>query len=906
MPGSTASPHGRRAALPIAACLLLAPCPDPLAAAEPVVAGLNAEGLTPSLRGTVLIEEMNCVACHQSPGSLPSRSKTAPRLADVGSRLHPEHIEAFIRAPHEVKPGTTMPDLLAPLPEAERDEVAKAITHYLLSLKPSAFAPQTHDHVAAVEGRRLFHSRGCAACHSPRDEQATETGLAGSVPLGDLEGKYSIPSLAAFLRDPHKSRPSGRMPDMQLKNNEADLISHYLLQKVRVPGALRYTLYRGLVWEGIESENVTAENGGQVGGFDLTLLERVPHNSAVAFDGWLHVEKAGTHEFHLVMNGGTLTVAGNTLIRQDPSERRAPAEFKATAELAAGIHPIRLVYYQTGREPRFSFEMTPPGGSRGPIPASMLSAEEQRPPAYVPPTVDPALAAKGREHFSAIGCANCHDDLDAPRMPAPDLAALKPDLGCLSDEPGKAPRFGFSADQTAAIREALPAAANPGFDDLTAIHKTLTSLNCIACHQRDGLGGPAQARLDLFTSTQPALGDQGRIPPTLTGVGAKLTREWMTEVLLHGGRQRDYVEASMPQYGKAQVEHLIDLFDRVDMLEEAKLPEVGQILESKAAGYELVGARGMACIACHQFNGQTGGELAALDIAHSPKRLKRNWFDLYMRQPSRFHSTTIMPGFWPDGNSVRPNILDGDSAAQIEAIWNYLSDGERARKPEGLSRETNVLRVGDSAEICRGRSPGTGFRGIGVGYPERINLAFDAGEMALRQLWQGNFATVDFGSFRPNGAAPVDLPPGVPFHRLKSAEENWPYKGKTNHAFPWDLGYKWLGYTLDDKRRPTFRYRYGDITVADFFEDVTDGQGKAFFRRTLTFTAPSAQEPFTFRAAGGESATAVSASEFRIGKFRVVLGEGLTATTRDGTPAELLVPLTLPQGDTRITLEYHW
>ena len=35
-----------------------------------------------------------------------------------------------------------------------------------------------------------------------------------------------------------------------------------------------------------------------------------------------------------------------------------------------------------------------------------------------------------------------------------------------------------------------------------------------------------------------------------------------------------------------------------------------------------------------------------------------------------------------------------------------------------------------------------------------------------------------------------------------------------------DHGYQFRGYHLDALRRPTFNYRYGDITVEDFFEDV--------------------------------------------------------------------------------------
>ncbi len=83
-----------------------------LAIAEPIVAGVNASKLEPELKGLVLIEEMNCVACHAGDASMSARSKKAPRLADIGSRANPGWIEAFIANPHGTKPGTTMPDLL--------------------------------------------------------------------------------------------------------------------------------------------------------------------------------------------------------------------------------------------------------------------------------------------------------------------------------------------------------------------------------------------------------------------------------------------------------------------------------------------------------------------------------------------------------------------------------------------------------------------------------------------------------------------------------------------------------------------------------------------------------------------------------------------------------------------------
>jgi hypothetical protein len=264
-----------------------------------------------------------------------------------------------------------------------------------------------------------------------------------------------------------------------------------------------------------------------------------------------------------------------------------------------------------------------------------------------------------------------------------------------------------------------------------------------------------------------------------------------------------------------------------------------------------------------------------------------------------------MPNYWPDGRSVRPSILGGDTALQIEALWVYLQDGERAKKPIGLSRESNELRVGDVAEICRGQSP-VGYRGIGVGYPERLNLVFDSGEMALRLLWKGEFASVDAGSFRPRGTDQISFPPGIPFHRLMSMDDDWPYKGKTNHTFPQDHGYQFLGYHLGALRRPAFRYRYGDILVEDTFEDRTDPGGRPWFRRTLTLQAAAAPAPFHFRAAAGQPIEAVSDRHFRVDRLDLHITSDHRGLVRDGSRGEVLIPMAPPAGRSTLTLEYKW
>ena len=194
-----------------------------------------------------------------------------------------------------------------------------------------------------------------------------------SVPLGALDKKYSFKSLTEFLRNPHASRPSGRMPDMQLQGKDLERIVHFLLQDTKVPGPLAYTLYRGQVWEGLASDKITAERAGHVADFALESLGKIQQHTAIRYEGWLNAAKAGNHTFFLTMNGGTLSIDGKEIITLEPSNRREPKQLQGSAELTTGWHRIELTYFHTGREAKFSCEMSGPDFKRQPIPSSMLS-----------------------------------------------------------------------------------------------------------------------------------------------------------------------------------------------------------------------------------------------------------------------------------------------------------------------------------------------------------------------------------------------------------------------------------------------------------------------------------------------------------------------------------------------------
>ncbi|MBS0260519.1 MAG: c-type cytochrome [Planctomycetes bacterium] len=352
--------------------------------------------LTEAQQGALLIAELRCGACHAGVPEPAFPARTAPDLAEVGSRIAPDYLRRFLAAPATAHPGTTMPDVLAAAPPAEREQIAEALTHFLVSQASQPFQPQPSDQPQTAAGRTLFHTVGCVACHGPRDPapelppnpQRPEEDDPDDVPppkpsfapialpLGHVAKKYSPHSLTQFLFQPLRVRSSGRMPDMQLTPAEAQALADYLL---------------------------------------------------------------------------------------DPDQPHAP-----------------------------------------------------------PLTPQPALVQAGRQYYQKFNCAACHP---LPgQAAAPQIAAWKataPSRGCLSEKPGPGPHYGLTAAQSQAVRAAIAAPPAPAADALV-VAQTLTALRCIACHIRDSYGGVPEEYNPYFSGTEKNLGEDGRIPPPLTLVGAKL------------------------------------------------------------------------------------------------------------------------------------------------------------------------------------------------------------------------------------------------------------------------------------------------------------------------------------------------------------------------------------------------
>lgn len=126
------------------------------------------------------------------------------------------------------------------------------------------------------------------------------------------------------------------------------------------------------------------------------------------------------------------------------------------------------------------------------------------------------------------------------------------------------------------------------------------------------------------------------------------------------------------------------------------------------------------------------------------------------------------------------------------------------------------LIVKDEPVVYRNFIAGAGNRGIAVGYPGGVSLAWSAEQMNLALVWRGAFIDASKhwnsrggGYQQPLGYDVLSPAFGQPFAILPSPDSPWP---TTVDRAP---GYAWKGYRLDAQRYPTFMYEWNGLKVAD-------------------------------------------------------------------------------------------
>ena len=674
-----------------------------------------------------------------------------------------------------------------------------------------AFAPAVaHADAASANatdiGEQLLARFNCTACHRADDATLERLDPVAAPRLNTVNHRLSVAELAAFIADPVKVKSASRMPHVlgDAKDGKTSLaIAHYLasLPQDEHP-ALREKgdIQRGrLLYHSVGCVACHApEAGYRPPGLDESIELAAPSSSqpiALA----MHYDPAGLANFLL------------NPVKVRPSGRMP--SMKLTAQEAVDL----AAYLQRDMKREDSSGIKP----------------------------DVALIEAGRAAFVTHRCINCHetgdDQIKANVNPLPELKALRTDelRGCLSAKPVKnnVPVYAISDSQRQAIRKTLRALSDA--KPLTAdqrVSRALHVFNCIACHDRNGQGVVDAARATYFQSTTEALGDEGRMPPPLTNIGAKLTEKWLRMTLTGeggSGEMRPHLLTRMPLFGKANVEHLIADLPAADPADaKIKIDVTGGLLHQRGfIGKTLMGNKGLNCITCHGLKGEKALGPPAMDLSFTTQRLQPQWFKMMLLDPQAMRSRTIMPAFFADGKSpVTAMLSNKDAHKQIEQIWIYLKELDQSPLPDGMAAESFVLKPKEKPIVFRTFMEGAGMQAIAVGYPQQIHAAFDARQVRWAIAWRGEFidaqATwIDRYSppTKPLSQDVHKLPVLVPLTVLKSANDPWP------KAMGKEAGYEFQGYRFDKARVPTMLYTVHGVKVSDRLMPQADG--KSFARR---------------------------------------------------------------------------
>ena len=618
----------------------------------------------------------------------------------------------------------------------------------------------------AEGGRLLYNELGCVNCHGGDTGLPAMRGPALALVTQRVRSEW----LRKFIADPASVHPGAVMPQVLAKADDKTLVAieHYLasLKPKAAPKA---------------PAKIMHVNGGRGGELFNTLGCVACHAPGKDFIPPEGVPKAS--EFtHRSVGFGDLK-----------------AKYSLDSLGAFVLDPLKV--RTDGRMPKIVMERQDAIDIAGYL-LEFQGSDGRLDEPVVSVVADKTLAIVGRKAVIAAQCAACHDlPKDAAAKP---VALTKKEGGCLEADHAKGPRYPLSEAQRASLKLFLAKKSEAASPKLAA-DLTLQALNCVACHERDGQGGPDAARKPYFQGDH-NLGDTGRYPPPLTGVGGKLRPEWLAKVLAGENRVRPYLKTKMPQYGAATAE-LGTLLGVADARTALKF-EGGD----DTAGRKLMGTQGGAgCITCHRWGDRPSLGIQGPDLSNVAARLQEGWLREYLINPAAYRPGTLMPSFWPGGKSFNPSILGGDTDKQIASIFKFVqsANGEPEGFPQNRNGEFEIVPK-DRPVVQRAFLDGVGVRAILVGFPTGVHLAYDGDKGGPGLAWKGRFfdAYLTWYSRFPTFEKPI---------------------GTEVVAWPKPTG-RFLGYRLDAKGNPTFLNEQGGVKVEETYEGIEHG-----LRRTVTW-----------------------------------------------------------------------
>ena len=637
--------------------------------------------------------------------------------------------------------------------------------------------------LAERRGRLLLQAKGCTNCHAPDAAESAAVGVRTAPRISGITDRLAPDWVRAWLLHPVRNDGTSDMPDLfrdaPEREHSAEDLLHY-----------------------------------------LASLEK-PHEPEPVAD-----PATGRQLFHTLG-----CVACHGALDSPSTLFGDPVLSKGTPD-AIPVRALGNLRSKWNRSALPGFLRDPTSiHPDGQMPDFALTATESRAlAAYLGGDggffeIDPERVVRGRHTWVEHRCGACHAlDADAAiQAPAKPLRQLRTGQGCLDAEDRDTPRYPLSETERGELILGLESVRRATGVRAPADHlsRELDRLGCTACHGLDGRGGPPEELRPYFTALDDRvdLGDEGRVPPDLSGVGYKLNTAWMKQVLEQGARARPYMATRMPRYHPDHVAGFpaglaaqgglgTDAVEREPLATDHRARE----------GRRLVGPEGLLCISCHLFQDFPPAGTPGPDIAAFAERLRYEWWSAYIQNPGHFKPGTRMPSFGVGRDSNLKSILDGDLLAQSDALWTYFNLGEFMPPPAGLEAPGALqIVVGDRPEVFRTFLKDVGSRGIAVGLPVGVHFGFNAKNSRLVHAWRGPFLSASSAWAGRGGQIATgqgDLiwkaPEGMPL-LVGERPEQWPA------ATGEPAGVRFRGYRLDTDGQPWFRYTLGDLLILENF-----------------------------------------------------------------------------------------
>ncbi|HXG00142.1 MAG TPA: c-type cytochrome, partial [Bacteroidota bacterium] len=251
----------------------------------------------------------------------------------------------------------------------------------------------------------------------------------------------------------------------------------------------------------------------------------------------------------------------------------------------------------------------------------------------------------------------------------------------------KMPVFSFSEDEIVLLRMFLLSQTKDepdkryvrAFDkkqqDIETGRRLAILYNCQQCHQLEKSGAYITSIIE----------ETAFHPPIITGEGAKVQEMWLYEFLRQPSAVgqnsiRPWIPTRMPTFqltgeeiNKLQKYFLglsnleFELRDYAAFQPDPKLLPVGKKIFDD-----------FQCLKCHPTGSAMpkSGEVSTSDLAPNLRlarsRLKPEWIVVWLADPGKIQEGTRMPTFFPDGQTLLPDVLEGDAHKQMVAIRDYV------------------------------------------------------------------------------------------------------------------------------------------------------------------------------------------------------------------------------------------